>query len=99
MKIQHFLEYIRNNMYLSTSEINTEFIKNLAARSNNTFDDTKNLFDYINELHDEFWSRDEVLTHTINARVGLDPKDIYDELTALVFSNLNENKEISAFTP
>ena len=37
------------------------------------------VYDYINELHDEFWSMDEVLTHTI-----------YDELTALVFSNLNE---------
>lgn len=49
-KIQHFLEYIRNNMYLRTSEINTEFIKNLAARSNNTLDDTQNFFNYINEL-------------------------------------------------
>ena len=48
------------------------------------------VYDYINVLHDEFWSRDEVLTNTLNARVGLDPKDIYDELTALVFSNLNE---------
>jgi len=48
------------------------------------------VYDYINELNDEFWSRDEVLTNTLNARVGLDPKDIYDELTALVFSNLNE---------
>lgn len=49
-KIQHFLEYIRNTMYLSTSEINLEFIKNLAARSNNTVDNTQNLFDYIKEL-------------------------------------------------
>ena len=48
------------------------------------------VYDYINTLHDKFWSIDEVLTNTINARVGLDPKDIYDELTALVFSNLNE---------
>ena len=42
------------------------------------------VYDYINELHDEFWSRDEVLTNTINAR------GYFDELTALVFSNLNE---------
>ena len=46
-KIQHFLEYIRNTMYLSTSEINDTFIKNLAARSNNTLEDTQNLFKYI----------------------------------------------------
>lgn len=49
-KIQHFLEYIRSHLYLSTSEINTEFLKNLAARSNNTIEDTQKLFDYIELL-------------------------------------------------
>ena len=50
-KIQHFLEYIRNVLYLQTSEINEEFIKNLAARSNNNVDDTKDLFNFINKVN------------------------------------------------
>lgn len=49
-KIQHFLEYIRTHLYLNTSEINTEFIKNLAARSNNSLEDTKILFRFITDL-------------------------------------------------
>ena len=58
--------------------------------------DTPNegVYDYINQLHDEFWSRDEVYTTTLDARVGIDPKDIHDELTALVFSNLDEIADI-----
>ncbi|MBT8244879.1 MAG: DUF4350 domain-containing protein [Winogradskyella sp.] len=52
-KIQHFLEYIRKHMYLDTSTINAEFIKNLAARSNNTIENTKKLFDYINNLQEQ----------------------------------------------
>jgi len=53
-KIQHFLEHIRNHMYLITSEINTEFIKNLAARSNNSVEDTEKLFNYIKELQSTY---------------------------------------------
>lgn len=49
-KIHHFLEYIRNTMHLSTAEINTSFIKNLAARSNNTLEDTQTLFKLIENL-------------------------------------------------
>lgn len=49
-KIQHFLEFIRKQMYLDTSTINSEFIKNLAARSNNTIEDTERLFNYIERL-------------------------------------------------
>lgn len=49
-KIQHFLEYIRNHLYLTTAEINSDFIQNLAARSNNTVEDTETLFDYIKSL-------------------------------------------------
>lgn len=49
-KIQHFLEYIRNYLYLNTSEITPEFIKNLAARSNNTEEDTTTLFNFISGL-------------------------------------------------
>ena len=50
-KITHFLDYIRNIMHLSTSEINDTFITNLAARSNNTVEDTKTLFNHINSLN------------------------------------------------
>lgn len=49
-KIQHFLEYIRNTMHLLTSDINDSFIKNLAARSNNTAADTKELFKFIDDI-------------------------------------------------
>ena len=50
-KIQHFLEFIRNTMHLSTSEINDSFIKNLAARSNNSVEDTQTLFKLINSIN------------------------------------------------
>ncbi|REE24568.1 uncharacterized protein DUF4350 [Winogradskyella pacifica] len=50
-KVHHFLEYIRNTLHLSTAEINTSFINNLAARSNNTVDDTKALFQLIESLN------------------------------------------------
>ncbi|WP_179352004.1 DUF4350 domain-containing protein [Winogradskyella vidalii] len=49
-KIHHFLEYIRSTLHLSTAEINTSFIKNLAARSNNTVEDTQNLFKLIKQI-------------------------------------------------
>ncbi|WP_282044083.1 DUF4350 domain-containing protein [Winogradskyella flava] len=49
-KVQHFLDYIRNTMYLSTSEINDSFIKNLSARSNNTIEDTKKLIEFIEQI-------------------------------------------------
>jgi len=52
-KIQHFLEYIRNHVYLNTSTITSEFIKNLAARSNNTIEETTLLFNYIEKLEKE----------------------------------------------
>ncbi|WP_458627152.1 DUF4350 domain-containing protein [Winogradskyella sp. PC D3.3] len=50
-KVQLFLEYIRNTLHLSTAEINASFINNLAARSNNTVDDTKALFQLIENLN------------------------------------------------
>ena len=52
-KIQHFLEYIRNHMYLMTSEITPEFLKNLAARSNNSVEETEKLFNYIERLQQQ----------------------------------------------
>ncbi|RNC80228.1 MAG: DUF4350 domain-containing protein [Winogradskyella sp.] len=50
-KIQHFLDFIRRQLYLSTSEINSDFLKNLAARSNNTLEDTTSLFNYIGQIN------------------------------------------------
>ncbi|RCW92344.1 DUF4350 domain-containing protein [Winogradskyella arenosi] len=49
-QIQHFLEYIRTTLHLPTSEINSTFIKHLAARSNNSIEDTKTLFACIETL-------------------------------------------------
>lgn len=49
-KIQHFLDYIRNTMYLQTATIDKEFLKNLAARSNNTLENTQALFNFISNI-------------------------------------------------
>ncbi|WMI67705.1 DUF4350 domain-containing protein [Mangrovimonas sp. YM274] len=49
-KIQHFMDYIRTQLYLSTETINTEFIKNLAARSNNSVEATKTLLNTIESI-------------------------------------------------
>jgi hypothetical protein len=50
-KIQHFLDHIRSTMYLQTYFIDDDFISNLAARSNNSVEDTKALFEYINRIN------------------------------------------------
>ena len=50
-KTHHFLEYIRNTLHLTTSEINPSFIDNLAARSNNTIEDTQTLFKVIETIN------------------------------------------------
>ncbi|WP_053992316.1 DUF4350 domain-containing protein [Mangrovimonas sp. TPBH4] len=49
-KIQHFMDYIRTQLYLSTETVNTEFINNLAARSNNSIEATKTLFNTIESI-------------------------------------------------
>ncbi|MUU77563.1 DUF4350 domain-containing protein [Winogradskyella endarachnes] len=46
-KIQYFLEHIRTRYYLETNQFNSKFIDNLAAKSSNTKEETKNLVDYI----------------------------------------------------
>lgn len=46
-KIQHLLEFIRTHLYLNTNNIDEEFIINLAARSNNSVEDTQTLFKVI----------------------------------------------------
>lgn len=46
-KINLFLEYIRNHYRLNTTKLNDDFYKNLAAKSGNTYKDTKDLFERI----------------------------------------------------
>ncbi|MGR7811852.1 DUF4350 domain-containing protein [Lacinutrix undariae] len=52
-KIQHLLEFIRTQLYLNTNTIDTEFIKNLAARSNNSVEDTQTLFNVITSCSED----------------------------------------------
>lgn len=75
-KIQHFLEYIRNTMYLQTSEINDSFIKNLAARSNNSLEDTETLFKVI---------------HAIKQRSQIDQKEL-ERLNTLIDNFKSHNQ-------
>ena len=49
-KIQHFLDFIRTHLHLNTNAINESFLKNLAARSNNSIDATKTLFKTIESI-------------------------------------------------
>ena len=46
------------------------------------------LYEYINELHDRYWSSDKVFLSTLNLNAGLDPKTVHDELVKLVFSTM-----------
>ena len=43
------------------------------------------VYEYINELWDRYWSNDKVFNQTLEARVGLDPKTVHDEVEKLVF--------------
>lgn len=52
-KIQHFLEYVRTQLHLRTSEVDHNFIKNLAARSNNSIEDTQQLFETIQSYNNK----------------------------------------------
>ncbi len=54
--IHHFMDYVRTHLHLNTSNIDEEFIKNLAARSNNSLEDTKVLFKAI----EDFGSQDNI---------------------------------------
>ncbi len=49
-KIDYFLEYIRSHYYLATQIQDDTFYRNLAARSNHTFEDIKKLFSFIDKL-------------------------------------------------
>jgi hypothetical protein len=46
-KIQYFLEKVRSQYYLDTSNLNQEFIEKLAAKSGNKLESTKELISYI----------------------------------------------------
>lgn len=46
-KIQHFLEYIRLHLHLSTTDFDETFFANLSARSNNSIEATQQLFKLI----------------------------------------------------
>jgi len=50
-KIQYFLDNIRRQYNVSTLDIDDNFIKNLATRSQNTVADTKNLFQLIEQIN------------------------------------------------
>lgn len=52
-KIQHFLDFIRTHLHLTTNNLNDDFIKNLAARSNNSIEDTQKLFQVIKNITDK----------------------------------------------
>ena len=41
--------------------------------------------EYVQDLWDSNWSNDKVLNQTLEAKVGLDPKTVYDELSDLVY--------------
>ena len=49
-KIQYFLDFIRTHLHLNTNTVDDAFINNLAVRSNNTVDDTKYLFNFIESI-------------------------------------------------
>lgn len=49
-KISYFLEYLRSRLHVSTQDLDEAFLKKLAIRSNNDFEDVKELFDLIKKL-------------------------------------------------
>lgn len=46
-KVNYFFEYIRNHFHLQTTNLDPTFVKQLAARSNNSLEDTKQLLETI----------------------------------------------------
>lgn len=67
-KIEHFLEYIRSHLHLSTNTIDMTFIEHLAARSNNTVEDTQVLFNMIETILNRETIKTEVL-EKLNASI------------------------------
>jgi hypothetical protein len=62
-QITAFLEQIRSSYHLSTHEINTSFLKDLASKTSKEFEDLKALFQYIERINtSEIVSEDELKT-------------------------------------
>lgn len=53
-QINHFMEYIREQYLLQTSDRGLDFIERLASKSNNTQEDTKRLMDYITSIGQKY---------------------------------------------
>lgn len=49
-KIEHFYDHVRRHHRLDTSEINERFFKELAAKSNNSLEETKELLRFFREI-------------------------------------------------
>ena len=67
-KVAYFLEYIRTRLHLPTLDRDETFYRNLAARSNNSVDDVKNLFSLIDRLTKQQKVSDAELGH-LNERI------------------------------
>lgn len=62
-QITSFLEHIRSTYNLSTSEISTSFLKDLASKTNQDYEDLKALFQYIERINTtDVISEDELKT-------------------------------------
>lgn len=61
-KITYFLEYIREYFYLRTAQLDESFIQQLAAKSSNDLDKTKNLINYIKHLQNKSSTSEKELT-------------------------------------
>ena len=59
--IAYFLDYIRSNLHVSTLEINDSFYEKLAARTNNTLESVKNLFEFIKHVQSSHNIKKETL--------------------------------------
>ncbi|MFO7744904.1 MAG: DUF4350 domain-containing protein, partial [Psychroflexus sp.] len=60
-QITTFLEHIRSTYHLSTNDINTSFLKDLASKTDKDYEDLKALFQYIERIStSEVVSEDEL---------------------------------------
>ncbi len=61
-QITLFMEYIRTKLRIPTEKVDVRFMKAVAARSGNTFEDTKDLFTFIEKIqHQHETSPDELV--------------------------------------
>ncbi|MEO1012067.1 MAG: DUF4350 domain-containing protein, partial [Bacteroidota bacterium] len=50
-KITYFMDYIRTHFFMDTQKRDSTFYRNLASRSNNSLDEVKDLFSYMDRVH------------------------------------------------